>query len=132
MATVTDDYSGTNKVFDYGANPYTVTPSVCNLSVKCLSVTPSNQNLPCQELDVNNQLTWNFPTSLYTDKVNGIAPGTYTFVYEVSTCGNVKENLSVQVILSDPCLSATIDTKPTTSEIVYTITDEGNTVPLSP
>ena len=42
VATVTDNYSGTDKVFDYGANPYTVTPSICNLSVKCLGVQPSN------------------------------------------------------------------------------------------
>ena len=30
---------------------------------------------------------------MYTDKVNGVAPGTYTYVYEVTTCGNVKETL---------------------------------------
>lgn len=31
---------------------------------------------------------WNFSSSLYEDKVNGIPPGTYTYTYDVKTCGS--------------------------------------------
>ena len=74
--SVTDDYSDSLVTFDYGGDPFTVTPDVCSLSVECVSVAPFNKNLPCLELD-DNKLIWQFPDSLYTDRENGIPPGTY-------------------------------------------------------
>ena len=108
VAPLSDNYSGSNLIFDYGANAYTVEPSICQLSVVCEDVFPSNSNLPCQDLDGSDQLTWNFPDSLYTDKVNGIAPGTYTYTYSVQTCASVKELLTVPIMLTDPCTSVTV------------------------
>ena len=37
-----DDYSGSNIIFDYGTNAYTVDPPICALSVVCEGVSPTN------------------------------------------------------------------------------------------
>jgi len=69
---------------------------------------------------------------MYTDKENGIPPGTYTYTYEVTTCGNVSQQMIVEVTLEDPCVGAIVDSKPISDEFVYTITDSGNEIPLTP
>ena len=115
QAAFIDSYTNDNLIFDYGANPYTVEPSICNLSVVCEGVSPANDNVPCKNLDLKDQLSWNFPNSLYTDRVNGIAPGTYTYTYSVQTCSSVSEPLTIPITLEDPCLNVVVQ-QPTTTE----------------
>ena len=43
-----------DSAFTLSYTPYTVTPSFCTLFTECLSVSPENAALPCQELDQNN------------------------------------------------------------------------------
>ena len=56
--------------------------SLCKITVACVSVTPVNENMPCQEL-VAGGLTWNFTETDYTDEK--IAPGEYVYEFNVST-----------------------------------------------
>ena len=106
--SLTDAYTGASLTFFYGANPFTVEPSICNLSVVCEGVSPANSNVPCKDLDAKDQLSWSFDSSLYTDKVNGIAPGTYTYTYSVQTCSTVSKPLLIPITLTDPCLDVTV------------------------
>lgn len=101
-----DNYSGNAVVFTY--NPFTVVPDVCTLSISCISVSPvlANDVLPCQELDGNNMVTWNFPDTVFTD--NSIPPNTYTFTYEVKTGDMVTETFTVDVVLTNPCAEAKV------------------------
>jgi hypothetical protein len=67
-------------VFSY--TEFEVAPSYCTLTVSCNNVAPENVNLPCQELDTDGEVTWNFPSSDYTGRL--IAPGSYVFTYDVT------------------------------------------------
>ena len=60
-----DTYSETDLVFTY--KPFTVTPSFCEITVSCDSVTPENVNMPCQELSSQGQAKWTFTPTDYTD-----------------------------------------------------------------
>ena len=70
------NYDGMTITFTY--TPYTVTPSWCDVTVKCVSV--SSNLLACQDLDENGQVNWTFDGDDYT---NGITPGTYTYTFNV-------------------------------------------------
>lgn len=128
-----DNYSGTDIVFDYAANPYTVTPDLCETTIECVGVNPPNPNLQCINLDAQGRLVWNFPPSLYTDRVNGLPPGKYRYTYNVKTCANVAfERFTVDITLLDPCKTQGIQTVPDPQDIIYTITDPGPNVILFP
>ena len=93
--------------------PYSVAPSFCNLQKKCSSVTGPSNELPCQEIAADNTLSFQFSDQDYVD---GLAPGTYTLTYEVTTSNyepSLTETLQVQLTLIDLCDAATSIIKPT-------------------
>ena len=77
--------------------------------------------------------TWNFAESLYTDRDNGVAPGTYKYTFDVKTGDNsaITKQFTIDVTLLDPCLDLTM-TQPTNGKYTYTITDEGTPIDLDP
>ena len=85
-----------------------MSPSYCNLQISCLGVEPANQFVPCQEI-VDDKLTFNFPSSRYTN--SEVPPGDYTFTFQVSTDPtnpDLTEEFTVTVTLEDPCKSPTV------------------------
>ena len=108
-----DTYSDTPVIFNY--NPFTITADPgCQTgveAVKCRSVSPDlGSILPCQELDQNGQLTWQFSEDDFTS--GRVPPGTYTFTYDVSTSAGyevgVTKSFTVEVELIDPCENPSI------------------------
>lgn len=79
----TDDYSNQNIAIVQ--NNFSVTPSLCSLTITCVSVTPSGY-LTCEDLDADNNLEKSFDGDDYT---GGLTPGTYTWVYEATTAPGV-------------------------------------------
>jgi hypothetical protein len=70
---------------------------------------PENAFVPCQDLDSNDKLTFNFPSDRYTQQQ--VPPGPYTLTFEVSSDpGNadLTETFDVVVTLEDPCASPTV------------------------
>ena len=107
VVPASDSYTGTDMTFTH--NQFVVTPSYCELSIKCRSVTPVNGDLSCQELNSNNGLVFNFTPEDYTER--RVAPGSYTFTFDVSADeGNadLTESFDVVVILEDPCINPTV------------------------
>ena len=101
-----DLYTGIDMIFTY--NAYTVSPSYCNLTIKCKTVSPVNVNLPCQEIVTNGKLIWNFTPEDYTQK--RVAPGLYVFTFDVTTSEgdtDLTQSFDVTVTLVDPCVSPT-------------------------
>ena len=88
--------------------------------------------MACREL-TENKITWNFPSTDFTDKI--VAPGTYTYTYEVctGTCTNplLKQTFQVTVVIEDPCVNPTF-TVPSTSIQTYTITAADAVYELTP
>ena len=80
-----------------------MTPVECPVSTSCKSWSPFVSGLSCQEIDPKtNTVTWNFNENDYTD--GSVRPGTYTFVYEVSSVEGVPlETFNVVLTVSDPC-----------------------------
>ena len=104
---VSDSYTSTDMIFTY--NAYTVSPSYCNLTIKCKTVSPVNVNLLCQELDINGKLIWNFTPEDYTGRT--VAPGPYVFTFDVTTSegdADLTESFDVTVTLVDPCENPTV------------------------
>ena len=115
-----DSYTSNDMVFTY--NAFLVEPSYCDLTIQCRLVAPANVNVPCQELDSNGQLIWNFTPQDYTDRE--VAPGSYTFTYDVTTSegdADLTESFDVAVPLEDPCASVVV-TVPDSQTVEYTIT----------
>ena len=101
-----DSYSGDDFFFTY--KPYTVSPDYCDLQISCQGVEPVNQFVPCQEI-VDGKLTFNFPSSRYTNQE--VPPGDYTFTFQVSTDPTnpaLTEEFTVTVTLEDPCKTPTV------------------------
>ena len=115
-------------IFTY--NSFLVEPSYCDLTVKCRAVSPVNANVPCQNLDNNGQLSWNFTPEDYTNR--RVAPGSYTFTYDVTTSegdADLTESFDVVVTLIDPCANLIV-TIPDSQTVEYTITDLAKTLIL--
>lgn len=115
-----DFYSSTDMIFTY--SDFLVSPSYCNLTVKCKRVTPESDAMPCQDLNAIGQIVWNFSPADYTGRI--VAPGSYTFEFEVTASeGNadLTESFSVQITLVDPCIGAVVNA-PATTTTTYTIT----------
>ena len=101
-----DVYTGTDVVFTY--DPYTVLPAFCEITVSCSGTvsgpTLATTTLPCDDLDSNDQLINNFDDSDYN---GGLAPGTYTYTFEVTTNegqADVTKTFTVDFVLEDPCV----------------------------
>jgi hypothetical protein len=125
-----DSYSAIDIVFTYAK--FTVEPSYCDLTVKCASVSPSNVNLPCKELEPNGKLTWNFKPEDYSDRK--IAPGSYVYTFDVTASegdADLTEQFTVTVTLEDPCKNPIV-VVPESAALVYTLTDTDKTIVLSP
>ena len=98
-----------------------MSPSFCTINIKCDRVEgPVADKVPCQELDSNDQLTFNFSPN---DYLTGTAPGTYKFYFELTTgAGSVLNDLggavpdiagvtaemTFDLVLLDPCVTANI------------------------
>ena len=96
----------------------------------CNSVSPANDNLPCQNPDSNSEVKWTFTSEDYTEKK--ISPGTYSFKFDVSVNNDVvTQSFTVDVVLTDPCSPPTV-TEPNSDSLVYTITDEKAVLSLTP
>ena len=65
MTLAPNSYDGQDIVFTY--DPYTIDPLFCAEEVKCTNVSnvAGSTGIACQELDAQNQLTWNFDESDY-------------------------------------------------------------------
>ena len=44
--------------FEFTWVSFTVVPSFCDLTVSCVSVSPTTSYIPCQQLDVDDKLTF--------------------------------------------------------------------------
>lgn len=75
-----DDYSGATRTFTY--DPFTVDPPICPLTISCVSISPDSDQLTCDPLDGNNQVIKTYTAAQYQA---GLAPGSYTFNYSVTT-----------------------------------------------
>ena len=134
-ASVTDNFSGTPKTWTYV--PYTIAPAICTskLSVICVEITGPNTDagaahpLECSDYEIGgsngNDLSFTFSQSQYDTQ---LAPGTYTFTYNVTTDINVPEltkTLTFDLILTDICddSSNTITATSALPNVDYTITD---------
>ena len=138
-ASVTDDYSGTAKTWTY--NPFTIFPGLCasKITVSCTSIDGPNlpngstHPLQCTDYEVasDNTVSLTFTSAQYENLV--VAPGTYTFNYQVTTDSSVPEltkPLSFDLILTDVCdPPTTFELSSTNADISYTITDTKKTVP---
>jgi len=116
-----DSYTSTDMTFTY--NAFQVVPSYCDLTVTCRSVSPSNANVPCQNLDSNGQATWNFTPQEYIDR--RVPPGTYTVTFDVTASNgdaDLTESFDVVITLVDPCVNL-VPTLPNAQTVEYTITD---------
>jgi hypothetical protein len=127
-----DNYSNTAFNFNYAA--YTVVPSFCTIQVTCVSSSNASA-VPVQQLDGNDQLTFQFD---HTDYSSGdVPPGTYTLTFEVKVVGAAaeatKQTFTVDVTLEDICdlpvsltladLTAPIDYTLLTAAVTYTHPD---------
>lgn len=129
---IADDYSGMTKRFSY--TPFTATPGYCGLRVSCINVSPAN-TLPCQELQAPNgsyqDATWTFTRDDYINK--RVAPGDYTFTYEV--CDELDDlnclTFDVVVKVVDPCNSPEVQT-PNKTNIEYIYGDPAASKTLVP
>ena len=115
---MTDNYSGADLVFSH--NEFGVSPDFCKTIITCTSVQPVN-TLPCQDLDENGDVVWNFGPSDYET----VAPGTYVFTYEVGIDGLPSSNkqFTVTITLTDPCNPPVSLTPISIENQRYTITD---------
>ena len=97
------------------------------MSTSCKSFSPFVAGLSCQEIDPDtNTVTWNFTENDYTD--GSVPPGTYTFVYEVSSVEGVPlETFNVVLTVTDPCENETI-AYGDLSDIQFTISESDRTL----
>lgn len=129
QGSFTDTYSGTAQTFTH--SDFTVAPGICPLTITCDSISgPSSGVLLCENYELVEQLDGSLTTSLVFTETdfsdNGLAPGTYTFTYDVTT-GSSDAPLTKQffftVTLVDPCLSATFTNTPVFADQELTLTD---------
>jgi hypothetical protein len=73
-----NNYNGQTVRFTY--TPFTVSPNWCDMTVTCVTVEGPSEYLQCQNLDVNNKISWTFDSTDYTA---GLTPGTYTYTFNV-------------------------------------------------
>ena len=119
-ATLSAAYDAADVTFTY--DPYTVTPSLCMLTVTCDSATfPDGTALTtCPELS-SNALVLNYGTADYTDRV--WPPGDYTYTYKVEDEAAQTASFSFTVTLVDPCDGPVSVEAAGLTDQVYTITN---------
>ena len=72
-------YDGDQITFTYN-QPFTVSPSWCEMTVTYTGVTGPSEYLQRKDLDSNNEINWSFNGDDYK---NGLTPGTYIYTYQV-------------------------------------------------
>ena len=124
----TFNYDGSTKGFTY--NEFTVFPAWCEATIVCVDVVGPTPYLTCADHDISTlapSTDWTFDRVYYAF---GLLPGTYTYNYDV-VVGDVTETFTVDLVLIDPCLTATITVPAETTERYY-ITDPNLQINFAP